>query len=252
MLSHASIWKAIDRLANQHDLSPSALAKRAGLDPTTFNPSKRFKADGKPRWPSTESIAKILDVMNASPGHFFSENFEALKPHNLAAPEQKSFSPTTIEPDMIPYPSGTIPLWLEESAAGNILASLDGSVNQINFDKRSSRSSKRSQSRDQKQDQDYVDFPGPPNEPVFALAICNDALEPLYHCGDTLLVSPTGNLRCGDRIIAKSHAGLLGVYSLIRATARNLIVHRVQEPKIETILSLKELRWTARVLWASQ
>jgi phage repressor protein C with HTH and peptisase S24 domain len=60
VLSHARIWGAIDRLAATHGLSASALARRAGLDPTTFNRSKRIAGDGRPRWPSTESIAKIL------------------------------------------------------------------------------------------------------------------------------------------------------------------------------------------------
>ena len=60
MLSHSRIWAAIDQLAARHSMTPSALARRAGLDPTTFNKSKRFAADGRPRWPSTESIAKLL------------------------------------------------------------------------------------------------------------------------------------------------------------------------------------------------
>ncbi|MCA3646197.1 MAG: helix-turn-helix transcriptional regulator [Methylobacterium sp.] len=60
MLTHSQIWTAIDTLAQRHGLTPSALAKRAGLDATTFNRSKRQGADGHPRWPSTESIAKIL------------------------------------------------------------------------------------------------------------------------------------------------------------------------------------------------
>lgn len=62
MLTHKQIWSAIDRLADQQGLSPSGLARRAGLDPTTFNRSKRQGANGKLRWPSTESIAKILDA----------------------------------------------------------------------------------------------------------------------------------------------------------------------------------------------
>jgi phage repressor protein C with HTH and peptisase S24 domain len=66
MLRHGDIWKAIDRLAARHNLSPSGLARRAGLDPTTFNPSKRKTAQGKLRWPSTESIAKILEATGAS------------------------------------------------------------------------------------------------------------------------------------------------------------------------------------------
>jgi phage repressor protein C with HTH and peptisase S24 domain len=62
LLSHDRIWQAIDRLAAENRLSASGLARKAGLDPTTFNPSKRVAADGRPRWPSTESIAKILSA----------------------------------------------------------------------------------------------------------------------------------------------------------------------------------------------
>jgi phage repressor protein C with HTH and peptisase S24 domain len=60
MLTHTKIWTALDRLAARSGLSPSGLAKRAGLDATTFNKSKRITSDGRERWPSTESIAKAL------------------------------------------------------------------------------------------------------------------------------------------------------------------------------------------------
>jgi phage repressor protein C with HTH and peptisase S24 domain len=60
MLTHTQVWSAIDRLAARAGLSASGLAKRAGLDPTTFNKSKRITAAGRARWPSTESIAKAL------------------------------------------------------------------------------------------------------------------------------------------------------------------------------------------------
>ena len=66
MLTHQKIWRAIDALAARHGLSPSGLAKHAGLDPTTFNKSKRGAANGKLRWPSTESLAKILSATGAS------------------------------------------------------------------------------------------------------------------------------------------------------------------------------------------
>jgi phage repressor protein C with HTH and peptisase S24 domain len=71
MLSHGSIWAAIDRLADSRGLSVSALAKTAGLDPTAFNKSKRLGPDGRPRWPSTESLAKIFDAANADVREFF-------------------------------------------------------------------------------------------------------------------------------------------------------------------------------------
>jgi phage repressor protein C with HTH and peptisase S24 domain len=70
MLTHAQIWTALDRLAARAGLSPSGLAKRAGLDPTTFNKSKRITADGRARWPSTESVAKALTATATSPETF--------------------------------------------------------------------------------------------------------------------------------------------------------------------------------------
>lgn len=66
MLKHAEIWAAIDALARDNGLTASALARKAGLDPTTFNKSKRITREGKPRWPSTESVAKVLEATGAS------------------------------------------------------------------------------------------------------------------------------------------------------------------------------------------
>lgn len=71
MFTHAEIWSAIDLLAAENGYSPSGLAKKAGLDPTTFNKSKRTSADGKPRWPSTESLSKILAATNTNMAEFF-------------------------------------------------------------------------------------------------------------------------------------------------------------------------------------
>lgn len=70
MLTHGEIWAAIDKLAARHGLSTSGLAKRAGLDPTTFNKSKRITPDGRPRWPSTESVAKVLAATGESVENF--------------------------------------------------------------------------------------------------------------------------------------------------------------------------------------
>lgn len=80
MLTHAQIWNAIDRLAAHAQLSASGLAKRAGLDPTTFNRSKRSTSEGRARWPSTESIAKILAATGASVDDFVSLIKDGAKP----------------------------------------------------------------------------------------------------------------------------------------------------------------------------
>jgi phage repressor protein C with HTH and peptisase S24 domain len=66
MLTHSQIWHAIDALAARNGMSASGLAKAAGLDPTTFNKSKRGGANGKLRWPSTESVSKVLAATGES------------------------------------------------------------------------------------------------------------------------------------------------------------------------------------------
>ena len=85
-LTHSQIWAAIDRLAARAGLSASGLAKKAGLDPTTFNKSKRAAPDGRERWPSTESIAKSLAATGTSVGTFMSLIGEGGKPVRAAVP----------------------------------------------------------------------------------------------------------------------------------------------------------------------
>jgi phage repressor protein C with HTH and peptisase S24 domain len=84
MLTHPDIWAAIDRLAQEYSLTASGLARRAGLDPTTFNRSKRITKEGKARWPSTESIAKILEATGSSFSHFVS----LVRPDQSASPQR--------------------------------------------------------------------------------------------------------------------------------------------------------------------
>ncbi|MEN9895775.1 MAG: hypothetical protein RIR97_1627, partial [Pseudomonadota bacterium] len=97
MFSHERIWAAIDRLAGHFDMSPSGLARKAGLDPTSFNKSKRLGADGRMRWPSTESISKVLEATGATV-----EQFTAF----LNASDESSYQGQ----DAFPPQSGSIPL----------------------------------------------------------------------------------------------------------------------------------------------
>jgi phage repressor protein C with HTH and peptisase S24 domain len=86
MLTHAQIWMAIDRLAARAKLSASGLAKRAGLDPTTFNKSKRITPDGRARWPSTESVAKSLAATGATLDQFVALISDEARPPGKAVP----------------------------------------------------------------------------------------------------------------------------------------------------------------------
>lgn len=78
MITHSEIWAALDAVARGNSMSPSGLARKSGLDPTTFNKSKRISPNGKHRWPSTESVAKVLKLVNMS-----FEDFAALAKNAL-------------------------------------------------------------------------------------------------------------------------------------------------------------------------
>ena len=69
-MTHDQIWMAIEKFACEHGMSCSRLARSSGLDPTTFNKSKRWSKFGQPRWPSTGSIAKILSSTGQNIGDF--------------------------------------------------------------------------------------------------------------------------------------------------------------------------------------
>ena len=68
---HLKLWDLIDKVAYVNKISVSALAKKAGLDATTFNRSKRFYPSGQPRWPSTESLFKVIESLDMSWKDFF-------------------------------------------------------------------------------------------------------------------------------------------------------------------------------------
>lgn len=84
-MQYEQIWDAIDKLAKQNGLSLSGLAKKSGLDPTIFNKSKRLRHDGKKRWPSLESLNKILTTCHTDFADFYllAENKPIRQPRTL-------------------------------------------------------------------------------------------------------------------------------------------------------------------------
>jgi len=83
-MTHDDLWRAIVKLAASRNMSCSGLAKFAGLDATTFNKSKRFSKYGQPRWPSTYSLAKVLNAT----GITMSEFVQFMPPHDQNCPER--------------------------------------------------------------------------------------------------------------------------------------------------------------------
>ena len=70
-MTHQSMWGAVDNVAQMMGLSRSGLAKACGLDPTTFNQSKRWTRVGKPRWLSTATLAKVMEVAQITDLEFY-------------------------------------------------------------------------------------------------------------------------------------------------------------------------------------
>ena len=64
-MRHKDIWRGIDQLAAHHGLTPSGLARRAGLDPTAFNPSKREGDRVVAKTTGGEVMAKVLERKNS-------------------------------------------------------------------------------------------------------------------------------------------------------------------------------------------
>ena len=79
-LTYNEIWNGIENLAESKGLSLSGLAIKAGLDPTSFNKSKRIGTDGRKRWPSTESMNKLLQATDTTIFEFMELAGEPYKP----------------------------------------------------------------------------------------------------------------------------------------------------------------------------
>jgi phage repressor protein C with HTH and peptisase S24 domain len=60
------LWNALDHLAAENGLSPSGLARQAGLDPTALNPSRRQTPDGHFRLPRLETLLALLAATDTS------------------------------------------------------------------------------------------------------------------------------------------------------------------------------------------
>ncbi|WP_025660377.1 helix-turn-helix transcriptional regulator [Rhizobium sp. IBUN] len=221
MLSHEQIWGAIDRLAERHDLTPSGLARRAGLDPTSFNKSKRLSADGRLRWPSTESIAKVLDATSASMEQFLT----FMRPAG-------SFS--SLPEGGFPRQGSSIPLLgFAQAGAGGFFD--DGGF-------------------PAGQGWDVVEFPAAPSQKagVYALEVQGESMMPLYRDGDVLIVEPGAQVRRNDRVVVKTREGEVMAKVLLRQSPRSIELMSLNPEHPNRTIELSDVDWIARIIWASQ
>jgi phage repressor protein C with HTH and peptisase S24 domain len=221
MISHEAIWSALDALAEKYDLSPSGLARKAGLDPTAFNKSKRLSPDGRLRWPSTESLSKVLDATGATLEQFTA--FLNPQGHNGTLPDG-SFPP---QQSSIPL------LGFAQAGAGGFFD--DGGF-------------------PAGQGWDVVDFPVAPDKRAgcYALEVQGESMMPLYRDGDVLIVEPGAQVRRGDRVVVKTREGEVMAKVLMRQTSRAIDLMSLNPDHPNRSFELADVEWVARIIWASQ
>jgi phage repressor protein C with HTH and peptisase S24 domain len=214
-MKHADIWRALDTLAAENGLSASGLAKKSGLDPTTFNPSKRIMPDGRARWPSTESVSKALDAVGVG-----IDSFAALVAGARALPGGRV------------VPNRRIPLIGLAQAGG------EGFFDDGGFPVGGSW--------------DEVGLPEVADPHAYALEISGDSMEPVYRDGDIVIVSPAAPLRRGDRVVARTHTGEVMAKELARRSARRIELKSLNPNYPNYAFDLNEVVWMHRIVWASQ
>jgi phage repressor protein C with HTH and peptisase S24 domain len=184
------------------------LAKRSGLDPTTFNKSKRITPDGRARWPSTESVAKALAATGVSV-----ESFVSL------------IADSTGGAQAVPL------IGFAEAGAGGYFDDGGFPVGK---------------------GWDEIAFPAVTDEHAYALEISGESMQPAYRDGDVIIVSPAAPVRRGDRVVVKTKNGEVMVKELKRQTAKQVELKSLNTDHPERTLSLDDVVWIARIVWASQ
>lgn len=216
-MRHDDIWRAIDSLAAENGLSASGLARKAGLDPTAFNPSKRIGPDGRARWPSTESVAKVLGATGAG-----IEAFAALVSGQAALPSHSRG----------PRPTRRIPLIGLAQAGG------EGFFDDAGFPVGGSW--------------DEISLPEISDPNAYALEISGDSMEPVFRDGDVVIVSPASPVRRGDRVVVRTRLGEVMAKELKRQSAKRIELGSLNPAHPDYSFDLPDIAWLHRILWASQ
>ena len=216
-MKHDDVWRALDTLAAEYGLSTSGLAKRAGLDPTTFNRSKRIMPDGRARWPNTESVAKVLNATGAS-----LEAFTALV--NGARALSSGSAARGI--------GRRIPLIGLAQAGGEGYFDDGGYPVGGGWDE--------------------VSLPDIADPTAYALEISGESMEPVFRDGDLVIVSPAAPVRRGDRVVVRTAAGEVMAKQLARRSARRIELRSLNPAHPDYSFDLAEVAWMHRIVWASQ
>jgi phage repressor protein C with HTH and peptisase S24 domain len=213
-MKHEDIWRGLDTLAAEAGLSASGLARRAGLDATTFNPSKRRMPDGRARWPSTESLAKALIAAGAD-----LETFSHLVAGERAIKSSRG-------------PSRSIPL------IGMAQAGAEGFFGDAGYPVGGGW--------------DAAGLPDISDPNAYALEISGESMEPVFRDGDMIIVSPEASIRRGDRVVVRTARGEVMAKHLARRSARRIELRSFNPEHPDHSFDLSDIAWMHRIIWASQ
>lgn len=216
-MRHDDIWRAIDALAAEHGLSASGLARRAGLDATAFNPSKRIGGDGRARWPSTESVAKVLAATGTGV-----EAFASLVTGQPATKARAAPTPAVRR----------IPLIGLAQAGG------DGYFDDGGYPVGGGW--------------DEIAVPEVGDQNAYALEISGESMEPVFRDGDIVIVSPAAPVRRGDRVVARTAKGEVMAKELKRQSAKRIELRSLNPAHADRNFDLPNIAWMHRIVWASQ
>jgi phage repressor protein C with HTH and peptisase S24 domain len=216
-MSHNQIWSAIDALASRHALSVSALARQAGLDATAFNRSKRFAQDGRPRWPSTESLFKVLDATG--------ENFDSFAQLFGGSALETKGRPSRRISEVVPV------IGFAEAGDG-------GFFDDAGFPAGHGW--------------DAIPVPDLEDDQSYALEVSGDSMLPLYRDGDIIVVSPGAQVRRHDRVVVRTKSGEVLAKILQRKTNSHVELHSLNNQHPDRRIALSDIDWMARIVWASQ
>jgi phage repressor protein C with HTH and peptisase S24 domain len=97
-----------------------------------------------------------------------------------------------------------------------------------------------------------VELPSSQEDGTYALEVSGDSMLPLYRDGDVVVVSPTAQMRRGDRVVVRTKGGEVLVKVLYRQTPKTVELHSLNPAHAPRTIEVQDIEGMGRIVWASQ